>query len=76
MRREITCGLTNLLWQLSDLIKYISNVVHHRGGPDDDIDDINDIRNGLLLANLLHLPFGAARIAFLKVCCYFHPRLF
>ncbi|KAF8345413.1 hypothetical protein F5887DRAFT_1192054 [Amanita rubescens] len=45
---------------------YISNVVHHRGGPDDDINDINDTRNGLLLVNQLHFPFGAARIAFLK----------
>ncbi len=77
MRREATCGLTNLLWQLSDLIKYISNVVHHRGGPDaDDINDINDTRNGLLLSNQLHLPLGAGRIAFLKVCYYFHPGRF
>ncbi|KAF8345125.1 hypothetical protein F5887DRAFT_1074770 [Amanita rubescens] len=45
---------------------YISNVVHHRGGPDDDINDINDIRNGLLLAYHLHVPFGAGNIAFLK----------
>ena len=73
MGREATCGLTNLLWQLSDLIKYISNVVNHRGGPADDINDINDTRNGILLANQLHTPFGAGRIAFLKVCCYFHP---
>ena len=70
------CVLTNLLRQLSDLIliKYISNVVHHRGGPDVyDINDINDTRNGLLLSSLLHHPFGAGKIAFLKVCCYFHP---
>lgn len=78
MRREATCCLTNLLWQLSDLInlKYMSNVVRHRDGPDDNMNDINDTRNGLLLANHLHVPFRASDIAFLKVCCYFHPGLF
>jgi hypothetical protein len=76
MRREATCGLSNLLWQLSNLIKYISNVVHHRGGPDDDINDINDTRNGLMLANHLHVSFGAGDIAFLKVRYYFHLGLF
>ena len=75
MRREATCGLTNFLWQLSDLlIKYISNVVRRRDGPDD-IKNINDSRNGLLLSIILHMPFGDGRIAFLKVCCYFHPGL-
>lgn len=68
MRREATCCLTNLLWQLPDLInlKYMSNVVRHRDGPDDNMNDINDTRNGLLLANHLHVPFGAGDIAFLK----------
>ncbi|KAF8327981.1 hypothetical protein F5887DRAFT_159478 [Amanita rubescens] len=67
MRREATCGLTNLLWELSNLIKYISNVVHHRGVPGaDEINDINDTRNGLLLVNQLHLPFGSGMMAFLK----------
>ena len=60
---------------LSDLlIKYISNVIRHRDGPDD-INDINDTRNGLLLNSLLHIPFGAISMAFLKVYCYFHPEL-
>ncbi|KIK06021.1 hypothetical protein K443DRAFT_307311 [Laccaria amethystina LaAM-08-1] len=45
---------------------YISNVVDHRGRPDDNINDINDIRNGFLLANHLHATFGAGDIAFLK----------
>ncbi|KAF8692316.1 hypothetical protein AX14_002594 [Amanita brunnescens Koide BX004] len=48
---------------------YISNVVRHRGGTDDsadDIDDINDIRNGFLISTLLHRPFGDGRFAFLK----------
>ena len=65
------CVLTSLLWQLSHLVKYISNVVRHRGGTDDsadDIDDINDIRNGFLISTLLHRPFGDGRFAFLKVC--------
>jgi hypothetical protein len=75
MRREAMYGLTNLLWQLSDLIQYISNVVNHRGGPDDNINDINDIRNGLLLSDLLHGPFGAGHMAFLEVRYYSHPRL-
>ena len=56
------------------LIKYISNVIRHRDGPDD-INDINDTRNGLLLNSLLHIPFGAISMAFLKVYCYFHPEL-
>lgn len=48
---------------------YILNVVNHRGGTDDsadDINDINDTRNGLLLISLLHRPFGAGELAFLK----------
>ncbi|KIL59038.1 hypothetical protein M378DRAFT_15139 [Amanita muscaria Koide BX008] len=48
---------------------YILNIVHHRGGTDDSADglnDINDTRNGLLLINFLHRPFGAGKLAFLK----------
>jgi HNH endonuclease len=57
-------------------MQYISNVVHHRGGTDDDINDINDTRNGLLLSTLLHRPWGAGNLAFLKVYyCYFHSGL-
>jgi hypothetical protein len=79
MRREVTCVRKSLLWQLSHLIKYISNVVRHRGGTDDstdDINDINDIRNGLLLTALLHRPLVATELALLKVCYYLHPKLF
>ncbi|KIK04236.1 hypothetical protein K443DRAFT_4711 [Laccaria amethystina LaAM-08-1] len=64
MRREATYGLTNLLWQLSDLIKYISNVVRRES--DDNMNDNNHTRNGPLLANHLHVPFGAGDIASLK----------
>jgi hypothetical protein len=32
------------------------------------LDDINDIRNGLLLSVLIHRAFGLAKIAFLPVC--------
>jgi hypothetical protein len=76
MRREVTYVLTSLLWQLSHFIQYISNTVLHRGGTDDDIDDIDDIRNGLLLCEILHRHFGVGNVAFLKVCCYIHSGLF
>ena len=36
-----------------------------RGGPD--IDDINDIRNGLLLFQSLHTVIGLGEAAFLRV---------
>ncbi|KAF8695511.1 hypothetical protein AX14_001769 [Amanita brunnescens Koide BX004] len=47
----------------------ISNAVRHRGGTDgsaDDINDINDTRNGILLSNLLRQPFGSGKLAFLR----------
>ncbi|KAF8347189.1 hypothetical protein F5887DRAFT_882206, partial [Amanita rubescens] len=44
----------------------VRNAVRHRGGTDDSADDINDIRNGLLLTVLLHSLLGAAELAFLK----------
>jgi hypothetical protein len=50
--------------------KYMSNAVHHRGGTDDpvnDLNDINDIRNGLLLNKLLHVFIGNGDSAFLMV---------
>lgn len=80
MRREVTYVLTNLPYIATlTLIKYISNLVHYRGGTDDSANDINDIidtRNGLLLICLLHRQFGTGKLSFLKVCCYFHPGLF
>jgi len=44
------------------------NVVQHRGDVYDchDINNIDDTRNGLLLLSLLHRPFGAGKLAFLK----------
>jgi hypothetical protein len=39
----------------------------NRGDGQPDIDDINDIRNGLLLAKALHTVFGLGQVAFLKV---------
>jgi HNH endonuclease len=38
-----------------------------RGDGQLDIDDINDIRNGLLLSKVLHTVFGLGQVAFLKV---------
>jgi hypothetical protein len=38
----------------------------NRGGQAD-MDDINDIRNGFLLAKPLHTVFGLGQVAFLKV---------
>lgn len=57
------------------LIKYMLNLVKHRGGTYgsadlDDLVDIDDTRNGLLLNVLLHRPFGASKMAFLKVCLF------
>lgn len=39
----------------------------NRGDGQLDIDDINDIRNGLLLAKSLHTLLGLGEVAFLKV---------
>ncbi|KAF9521125.1 hypothetical protein BS47DRAFT_1335225 [Hydnum rufescens UP504] len=44
---------------------YISNFMEHRGGPDD-INSIDDPRNGLLLFTSFHGPLGRADVAFLK----------
>ncbi len=38
-----------------------------RGGERFDTNDINDIRNGLLLCQALHTVFGLGQVAFLKV---------
>lgn len=39
----------------------------NRGDGLPNIDDINDIRNGLLLVQVLHTVFGLGQVAFLKV---------
>ena len=68
--RETMCVLENIPWQLSHCpFKYISNIVLHRGGMDthaDDLDGIDDTRNGLLLLINIHRPLGAGEVAFLK----------
>jgi hypothetical protein len=62
------CVLENIPWQLSHCpIKYISNLVLHRGGTDTHVDDLDDSRNGLLLSMVIHRPLGAGEVAFLKV---------
>jgi HNH endonuclease len=40
--------------------------MQHRIGPSD-LNDINDLRNGLLLNTLLHRSLGLGEISFLKV---------
>jgi len=48
--------------------KYIINLVHHMNSnivPP--LESINDTRNGILLYSALHGPFGASKIAFLRV---------
>ena len=48
--------------------KYMVNLANHRHeAVDPPLDDINDTRNGILLALQLHLPFGASKVAFLQV---------
>ena len=37
------------------------------GQPGSDIDDINDIRNGLFLGLILYTALGLGQVAFLKV---------
>ena len=39
----------------------------NRGDGQVDIDDINDVRNGFLLAKALHTISGLGQVAFLKV---------
>lgn len=51
--------------------KYMQILSDHRGGaydPRERLDNIDDIRNGLLLDSHLHTTFGKSNTAFLKVC--------
>jgi endonuclease IV len=48
--------------------KYMINLASHRHEDlDPPLDDINDTRNGILLAFQLHASFGASEVAFLQV---------
>ena len=57
----------------SHLFQYISRLVANRGDGQDDINDINDIRNGLLLSQMLHRIFRDGDVAFLKVAMVIEP---
>jgi len=47
---------------------YLMNVMNYRSGPNiEELDGIDDIRNGLLLSSFLHREFGDGSLAFLKV---------
>ena len=49
--------------------KYIINLAEHRHETfDPPLNDINDIRNGILLATQLYIAFWASRVTFLQVC--------
>lgn len=68
------CVIKNILLpynKFSPFIKYIGNVLSHRRGADnvDELDGIDDTRNGLLLWDGLHGQFGNGSLAFLKVSC-------
>jgi len=48
--------------------KYTINLVNHKHeAMDPPLDNINDTRNGILLASQLHCPFGTSEVAFLQV---------
>ncbi|KAF8815106.1 hypothetical protein BYT27DRAFT_7199581 [Phlegmacium glaucopus] len=47
---------------------YLVNALSYRSGPNnvEELDGIDDIRNGFLLSTFLHRPFGDGSLAFLK----------
>lgn len=54
--------------EVSFQAKYIINLTSHRQEVlDPPLDNIDDTRNGILLASQLHGPFGASEAAFLQV---------
>jgi len=53
--------------------KYIIELAQHR--EESSLEGINDARNGLLLYDGFHRPFGESRIAFLRVS-YYHISVF
>jgi len=59
--------------QFSFQAQYMNNLADHRNEVlDPPMDDINDPRNGILLAVQLHRPFGASVVAFLQVSYFAH----
>ena len=48
-------------------------LIEYRGGGHD-IDNINDIRNGLLLSQPVHKVFGLGHMAFLMVIIFIIPK--
>jgi hypothetical protein len=73
--RDGTCVMTGATgFQACHIIphakgpQYLINLSKHRHeAVSPPLDDINDTRNGILLAFQLHAPFGASQIAFLQV---------
>lgn len=50
-------------------LQYIINLANHRHEAfDPPLDNINDVRNGILLVRQIHTPFGNSQVAFLQVC--------
>jgi hypothetical protein len=77
IRKETMCVVKNLnilspYSSFSPLIKYIANALSHRSEGDnkDELDGIDDTRNGLLLWSAIHHPVGTGALAFLKVSCH------
>ncbi|KXN83943.1 hypothetical protein AN958_00786 [Leucoagaricus sp. SymC.cos] len=75
--RDVTCVRTGELAEHCDACHiiphskgddYIRNALSHRSETDivDELDGIDDTRNGLLLWSPLHRPFGAGALTFLK----------
>ena len=54
--------------EISFLAQYMNNLINHRHEVlEPPLNDINDTRNGILLALQLYNPFGASEVAFLHV---------
>ncbi|KAF9519399.1 hypothetical protein BS47DRAFT_31070 [Hydnum rufescens UP504] len=73
--RDGGCIVTNATPQYCDAChyyprskgsEYIQQLMLNRGDGDIDIDDINDVRIGLVLCNALHRKFEVGQVAFLK----------
>ena len=66
-KRSEFFSITSYCNAFSRLPQYLVRLIENRGDGQDDINDINDIRNGLLLVSTLHKAFGFGEVAFLKV---------